>query len=144
MTCIAFDGRTLAADKASSSSGYRRTVTKLFQLPDGGAVAFTGDGDHALALLEWFKDGRKAADWPAAQKDGNGATAFYVDPAATLWLYDKTPHPQMCEDRFDAGGSGRDYALAAMHLGKTAREAVEVAIQFDANCGNGVDSWTCP
>jgi ATP-dependent protease HslVU (ClpYQ) peptidase subunit len=43
------------------------------------------------------------------------------------------------EDKKTATGSGRDYALAAMHCGKTAREAVEIACLFETGCGNGVD-----
>lgn len=41
-------------------------------------------------------------------------------------------------------GTGRDYARAAMHLGRNAVEAVQVAILFDENCGNGVDTLTFP
>lgn len=37
--------------------------------------------------------------------------------------------------KFHAVGSGRDYALAAMHLGLSARDAVGVAMEFDLNTG---------
>lgn len=35
-------------------------------------------------------------------------------------------------------GSGRDFAMAAMHLGKTAKEAVEIAMHFDINTGGDI------
>lgn len=54
--------------------------------------------------------------------------------------YERTPHPIRIEDKLRAWGSGRDFALAAMHLGKTAAEAVTFACQFDSACGNGVDT----
>ena len=38
----------------------------------------------------------------------------------------------------------RDFALAAMHLGKSAREAVEVACALDVFCGNGIDTLELP
>ena len=44
------------------------------------------------------------------------------------------------EDKFIAFGAGRDYALTAMFLGKSAIEAVQVAIQLDTSCGMGIDT----
>ena len=54
MTIIAWDGKTLAAGKASTNCGYRRTCTKIFRVP-GGLVGFAGNGSRAMALLEWFR-----------------------------------------------------------------------------------------
>jgi ATP-dependent protease HslVU (ClpYQ) peptidase subunit len=39
-------------------------------------------------------------------------------------------------------GTGRDYALAAMHCGSTAAEAVAIAALFDPGTGGGVDTVT--
>jgi ATP-dependent protease HslVU (ClpYQ) peptidase subunit len=52
---------------------------------------------------------------------------------------DDGPHSMIYEDKFIAWGAGRDYALAAMHLGKNSREAVEVACALDNTCGMGID-----
>jgi hypothetical protein len=58
-----------------------------------------------------------------------------------LWVYDsKTAYPENIKTKFFARGCGRDYALAAMYLGKSAIEAVQVASALDVNCGMGVDS----
>lgn len=142
MTIIAWDGTTLAADKAATHVGYKRTVTKLYRVQEG-IVAFAGSGPHALALLAWFRAGRDIATWPKAQEDGQtAADAFFVDHTRTLWRYSTTPYPERCEDAFDATGAGRDYALAAMHLGHSARVAVEVACALDNTCGNGIDSMS--
>lgn len=143
MTVIAWDGRTLAADKMSCSVGYGYTVTKVHRLRDGSIVAFSGDGDNAMALLAWLEAARNPATYPDAQKDGdNNASAFLVRPDGTAWSYGKTPFPQRVECRFYAMGHGRDFALAAMHLGHDARTAVEVACALDAFCGNGIDTLT--
>lgn len=40
---------------------------------------------------------------------------------------------------YHAIGSGRDFAIAAMALGQTAHQAVELAIGFDVNSGGGID-----
>ncbi len=36
-------------------------------------------------------------------------------------------------------GTGKDFARMAMHLGKTAKEAVELTSNFDSNTNNKVD-----
>jgi ATP-dependent protease HslVU (ClpYQ) peptidase subunit len=54
--------------------------------------------------------------------------------------YESTPHPLVIQDKHWAIGSGRDFAIMAMHLGKTAAESVELASLFCNDCGNGVDT----
>lgn len=141
MTVVAWDGKTLAADRMSCAVGYGYTVTKVHRLKDGGLVAFSGDGDHAMALLHWLNGDRAAANYPAAQKD-NDTSAFVVYPDGSKLSYGKTPHPQRVECERYAMGHGRDFALMAMRLGKTAREAVELTCEMDVYCGNGVDALT--
>lgn len=142
MTIVAWDGKTLAADKAGTNCGYRRTVTKIFRVPDG-LVGFAGDGSRALALLEWFKNGRDPAMWPKFQEDADTAVGcMFIANDGQNYGYHLTPYPERSQDRFDAIGSGRDYALAAMYLGHDARRAVEVASALDNGCGNGIDVLT--
>lgn len=141
MTVIAWDGKTLAGDKMSCSIGYGYKVTKIHRLKDGSICGFSGDGDHAIALLAWLNGDRDHAAFPSAQKD-NDTCAFVVRPDGTRYSIGKTPHPNPSEDQFYAMGHGRDFAIAAMHLGLTAREAVEVACRLDVFCGNGIDTLT--
>ncbi len=56
--------------------------------------------------------------------------------------YLHSAYPELHEDKFNALGAGRDYALAAMYLGFDASRAVEVACALDVNCGNGIDVLT--
>lgn len=140
MTVIAWDGKSLAADKAATSVGYARTVTKIFEIPDG-LVGFAGDGDRCLELLNWFKTGCDPTKYPKDLGD-TGSSAMVIRKDGTCWSYGKLPYPQICEDKFDAMGAGRDYALAAMYLGHDARKAVEVACALDVTCGNGIDVLT--
>lgn len=139
MTVICWDGRTLAADKMACSAGYGYTVTKIHRLKSGALVAFSGDGDSSMTLLAWLDGGRDVAAYPPAQKD-NDTSALLIEPDGSVLSYGKTPHPQRIECARYAQGHGRDFALAAMHLGKTAREAVEVACALDVFCGNGIDT----
>lgn len=139
MTVIAWDGKTLAADKMAFSAGYGYTVTKVHRLRDGGIAAFSGDGDGAMALLAWLNAARNPSTYPEAQKD-NDTSALVIRPDGSVWSYGKTPYPQRIECERYAMWHGRDFALAAMHCGKSAREAVDLACQLDVYCGNGVDT----
>ncbi len=141
MTVIAWDGTTLAADKASTVAGHAKTVTKIYRIPDG-LVGFSGSAAGAMALLEWFRNGRVPSDYPKLLQadDNTAANALFIDSAGKQHLYSSGPEPEQIEDKFGAMGAGRDYALAAMYLGHSAHRAVEIACALDVFCGKGIDT----
>ena len=138
MTVIAYSNGMLAADKAATHCGFLNVVTKIYRV-NGGLVALAGDSDSALDLLAWFRAGRDPKTYPECQKGENTASAIFIDADGRIWTYNKTANAQLNEQPYYALGSGRDYALAAMHLGFDARKAVEVACALDINCGKGID-----
>lgn len=140
MTVIAWDGKTLAADKRATLAGYGGgTVTKIHRV-NGSLCAFSGSLDTAVEMLEWFRAGADATKYPKRQADENDATFMVITPDRAVMVYERSPHPLRFEEGARAMGSGRDYALAAMYLGYPASTAVEVASALDVNCGNGVDT----
>lgn len=139
MTTIAFDGRTMAADKRSVYDGCIHIVTKIFRAGDC-LVGGSGEFAFILAMVEWARLGRDPAQFPASQRDKNDwQPTMVVEPNGRILLYERTPHPIQWERRFGAIGSGKQYAMAAMLLGYTAREAIDVAAQLDPGTGNGID-----
>jgi len=142
MTVIAWDGVRLAADKRSTLGTLIRTTTKVFRVGEALA-AYAGDADAGEEVLAWFRDGCDVGKFPASQRDkDNWAGLLVVWQDGTIWKFERTPYPVKFPPQQFAIGSGRDFALAAMHLGKTAPEAVDVACFFDSGCGNGVDFLT--
>lgn len=142
MTCIAWDGKALAADKRTSSNGMVSVVTKIHRI---GEVIVGGAGDATFigAMLEWVREGRDPRAFPAEQRNKDDWQPFLViEKDGTPSLYERTPHPVRFEQKHVAIGSGREFARAAMFLGKSAREAVEVACALDCGCGNGIDELT--
>lgn len=138
MTVIAWDGKTLAADKRAVNNGYAGgTVTKIHRWP-GGLCAFSGDLDVGMALVAWLRGGADPDVYPKKQAD-HAANFLVIHQDGRIERYETVPVPLLFEDRFTAMGSGRGYALAAMHLGHDARAAVEVACALDNGCGNGID-----
>ena len=142
MTVIAWDGKTLAADRRACLGNLYRTIHKLHRLSDC-LCASAGGSDAAQELIAWFEAGRDPAAFPPSQRDKDSwAGLLVVWPDGSLWRYERTPYPVKFPPQQFAIGSGRDFALAAMWLGKTAAEAVDVACRFDSSCGNGVDTLT--
>ena len=93
MTCIAFDGKTLAADKLACMNGLRNTVTKIHRV---GPLLVGGAGDSAFigAMIEWIKAGREPKDFPAAQRDKDDWQPILVIEAdGTTSIYERTPYP---------------------------------------------------
>ncbi len=142
MSVIAWDGKRLAADKRCTLGTLIRTTSKLFHLGDA-LVAYAGDTDAGEEVLAWFKNGHDPAKFPDSQRNADRfAELLIVWADGTIWKYQRTPYPLKFPPQQFAIGSGRDFALAAMHCGKTAPEAVEVACVFDSGCGNGTDVLT--
>jgi hypothetical protein len=149
MTVIAWDGRTLAADKRATNSGLQRTVTKVFKVlrpatEKRGAhfllVAGSGGYDLLIEMVKWITEGEDPATFPAAQRTKEDYCPMVVIDQNELYVYEMQPSRFHFEDRHYACGSGRDFALMAMRLGKSATEAVELTSEFQVDCGNGVDS----
>lgn len=142
MTVIAWDGTTLAADKRSTTEYGTITLTTKIGRHKNALWAEGGHEPEGLELLAWWKDGAHPKDFPAVGRE-NKATLVIVtrETSGPLVLcYTKGPYPATeNEGGVCAFGTGRDIALAVMHLGKSAREAVLMASKLNAWCGDGVD-----
>lgn len=140
MTVVAWDGKMLAADRRTVNSGLIGITTKIHRIGDL-LVGTSGPITSGEAMIEWVRKGRDAASFPASQVDpkGDWAPTLVIEADGAILLYDNLIFPTRFQQRFHAIGSGRDFAMAAMHLGHSAAEAVAVACEFQSDCGNGVD-----
>jgi len=140
VTVIAWDGKTLAADKCATVYGVKSTVTKIFRNGDI-LVGLSGDYSHSLAMMEWLFDGRPRNEFPAPQGD-NWGYMLAIHRSGKIERYEHSPYPFVIEDAQHANGSGKEFATCAMYLGKTAAQAVAIACVFCADCGMGIDTLT--
>lgn len=147
MTTIAWDGKTLAADKRTSFGCMHATVTKVHRMPigpyQGALVAGAGPALLIQEMLRWIATGAEPQTFPAANRNEDKCCCILmVTPEGRLLYFDSTPDPMTIENEKWAIGSGRDFAMAAMFLGKDAIEAVVIASALDISTGNGFDSLT--
>lgn len=139
MTVIAWDGITLAADKMMSFNSSHATVTKIFKIGDT-LVGFAGNASNGTECIDWVRGGRVPNEFPKSQAEANSGSLMVIEKGGRVCQYFSGPFPSVVEDTFMAIGSGDEFALAAMYLGKSAKRAVEVASALCPTCGNGIDT----
>jgi ATP-dependent protease HslVU (ClpYQ) peptidase subunit len=142
MSVIAWDGKTLAADKRCGTN-YPRSVTKIRRTQAGELIGVTGWIDRGILLMDWYEAGADRSLLPDWQKDEDKSCELIVIRRdRSCWIIGEFGTPWRVEEPSHACGSGRDFAAAAMHLGMSAREAVRLACELHAACGNGIDVLT--
>jgi hypothetical protein len=89
----------------------------------------------------WLEAGANVGAWPDDLEldDQSHGIVVRSRTGEAYFIDGKRPVLLQCFSPHIAVGSGSDYALAAMRLGKTAVEAVDFASQSDLFTGNGVD-----
>ena len=143
MTTIAFDGKIIAGDTLSSDSwGLKREINdKVIR----GKYILIGAAGESAQIRKWRN---VVIDMPIKKLLQHGYPDYELgknDPqiividtnSKTCYRHDGGLFLEVNE-HFYAIGSGRDYALAAMHLGKSAINAIKVAAVFDINTGSKV------
>lgn len=134
MTTIAWDGKTLACDRQLTQDGKRFTTTKAWRLKDGRLFASAGAVEDNIAVRDWLNGD---TDKPSF-KDGESFNGVLISEGH-LYICNTKLKWSPIHDVVFATGSGGDYATAALRLGKSARESVEVAAEMDLWTGMGVD-----
>lgn len=141
MTTIAYKNGILAGDKQMNSGTLPTRTTKVRRC-GGWICGASGDTARCHEILAWIEKGMDPATLPAYQRDPETCVLVIMVNQEGLYLLENSHLPHRVEEDFYAIGSGRDFALMAMHLGKSAPEAVELASIYDKKTGLGVDTLT--
>jgi ATP-dependent protease HslVU (ClpYQ) peptidase subunit len=136
MTTIAarFSTLEIAADSQVSGEDIKYNVEKLrrgVKSIYGGA----GDWDKLLAAFQALEEGK-------TELDDDCDVELIELRHDGIWVYESTLIPAKIKNDFYAIGTGAAYAIAAMHLGKSPKEAVELASLYDPGTGGPIDCWT--
>lgn len=138
MTVVAWDGTTLAADRRTTCGGLIRETTKIWRI---GKLLVGGAGElgTVCSLRDWVAGGCDPERAPKYDAEPD-AELLVIHPDGATYRYYAGVTPFRCESRAKAIGSGAPYAVTAMHLGRSAEEAVHIASELHNGCGNGVDT----
>lgn len=136
MTTIAWDGKTLAADRQTSEAGaVYRIASKIEPIP-GGHMACCGTTTQIFKFKQWARKGMRGKP-PTADDMG----AIVAKRGRVYWVEDDAVIEIPPGERI-ATGSGWKWAAAAMDFGMDAVAAVAYASTRDNCTGGGVDSVT--
>lgn len=143
MTVIAWDGRYLAADMQATCSSQRMLAKKLVSPHHKVCLGITGSYDTQGLLNDWYLN--QDQEYPFKDDSSSSWGRLIVVKEGKLWWYETSRFPSENLDRFNAFGSGRDFALGAMAHGASAEQAVRITCAICNSCGLGVsvyDSFT--
>ncbi len=136
MTTIAASRSQIAGDQKCTDDGTAFRTRKIRRIGQA-VVGAAGNSGSISKFFKWLEAADPDADPPKFGKDDELA-ALVLTPAG-LFAYDTTCEPEEILDDFYAVGSGKQAALAAMHLGCDPKSAVEIACKVDDATSGPVD-----
>lgn len=134
MTTIAYKAGVLAGDTRVTSGKNQINpghATKVFQLPDGSLLGVAGDVVDCQQLIDALMDQRAI---PRLKR----CEAILVMTDGSIHSFEGSNSSAVEGTDYWACGSGWIPACVAMRCGKSAEEAVKIAMEFDASSGGEV------
>ena len=145
MTTIAYSKGWLAADTRVSIGNYHTKTEKLYKIEGLGVLGLAGSTKICNRVARWWASGCEG-DPPEAsekeQEDGYICQGILATKEG-LFLLEDGVFPIVIKADYLAVGSGSDYAIAAMEMGKSAKEAVAEAAKHDIYTGGDIDEVDC-
>jgi ATP-dependent protease HslVU (ClpYQ) peptidase subunit len=133
MTTIAVSQEMVAADTLmTDGSTIASTIKKIQRVPDGiaGYAGSVTDGYKFMQWLNGYFDDEKPE-----LEDFEG---ILLTNKGNIISFESDLTPIQHNDKFYALGSGKQAALAAMHLGEDPKGAVKIAMKVDVFTGGKV------
>lgn len=109
-------------------------------------IGCSGDSDGAPLFIDWYCDFYQTdfCDKQILKRMYEFDTdALILHADGTIETGSSYGIVHECNEKFYAIGSGTKCALAAMHMGATAEEAVEIAKKIDPYTGGAVQTFSC-
>jgi hypothetical protein len=147
MTTIVWKKGVLCADRLYKSNGMKLPLEKkLIHCYHNLAFAIAGYSRGQAEFHKWV-----LVNWPGIEKGEilrlnaddvpfSDDISYIIAIGKKLWYTDNDSIVQVGAPWF-ALGSGAPYASAALHLGHTASEAMQVAHALDPSTSKGFDKW---
>lgn len=149
MTTIAWDGKTLAVDRAAWQGRMCMTTKKLhiFERPahgfPPGAWADCGNAAFNAAVRDWLDD-KVPLPYPADGKEADEDMGLWVTMEGKVFTFHKRLVLSPVLGQIAGSGGGALFVLGAMAFGATAQQAVAAA-EYHTDCSaHGVDTWSPP
>lgn len=148
MTTVAFKDGVMAADSRGldGSVGIVR-IQKLFRKKIKGKeylFGVAGYWEAGLMFVDWFKTRDAALQDRLMKLHGDSDFDVIIWDGKRLVCADSFMRLTECTEEYYAIGSGAPHAITAMDCGKSARQAVQLAMKRDSSTGGRVVSLRLP
>lgn len=142
MTVVAWDGKSMAADRRAERMNLFSERKKLFEA-NGVVYGYSGDLASCLEAEKFFVYGLAPEDLRIDYHKGF-SFLLYRRKAQTLHsAFNSLVLVEEPVDRFTAIGIGDEFAMGVMAAGFCAETAVSLCNKHIVGCGNGVDVIQC-
>lgn len=144
MTTIAFRDGQMAGDSRFNCAEGVTTGSKLFRKKVGKKehlIGFAGDVYCAMVFIDWYgTDNKELLKQIHAMSHDDFEVLIWDGRKLSSCNY--LCRPLVLQEDYFAIGSGGPYAITAMDCGKTAAQAVQMAIKRDSNSGGRIITMT--
>lgn len=136
MTTIVCNRTGMAADRRATGTHIMR-VTKVFRV-NGSLIGVSGNLEQALRFVEW----RRTPEAKPTFSEATNFAALELTPEGEIRYWGAEMVAVPIENEYFAVGSGSGYALGAMAMGASLKDAIKVAARFDEATGSEVQTMS--
>lgn len=145
MTAIAWDGTTLAVDRATFGADQMMECCKLhiiYKKDTPMMYASCGSTYNINQIVRWFENGCEGKPEIDKEADTIGASfGIMVDGWGTAWTVFGNGTLERIIPPFAADGAATPFLYGALAAGASADKAVQLAVQMRGDAGIGVDAF---
>lgn len=147
MTTITYKDGILAGDSQMSRGDEKCMGILKVGKTENFLLGFSGSFSNAPALYSWFLENENIGVenpvnlcqvWENVPNFGSGFSLMIVNRAGLIWTASHEGPPVFIPSKYDAAGSGSEFAIGAMAAGASAPEAVRIAAKYDVYTGGPV------
>lgn len=135
---MACDSMLVISSEAGGDRAYYNT-RKVYPI-EGEFIGVAGDSAGADLWIDWYMDGCSGKSLFKAMQEYDFDIVI-LHKSGLVQASDQSGVITTLDEPFYAIGSGTKCALAAMHMGATAVEAVEIAAKIDPHTGGKIKSY---
>lgn len=146
MTAIAWDGTTLAVDRASFCGEQMIETAKLCIFNGGtdSAMMYAGCGNASTIneIVRWIQNGQVGVpDVPKVDQESGVSFGIIVDRYGRAYNVFGNGLMDLIIAPFGADGASAPFVAGALAAGVDATRAIQLAVKFRGDAGIGVDSF---
>lgn len=139
MTAIIYRDGVVVTDGRCVDEGFivSDSWTKVFELAQGGYIAFAGNTRYHELMKRWIETGESSGDRP----NNFESSAIVFTPEGVIKEYEEDGLILSDASYPRAWGSGGGYAYAALLAGMSLQDAVKIACRCSPSCGGLIQTY---